>query len=610
MKNRVIFFGLFGADFILLTLSFLLSSYWFHVETRSIVIVSILFLATKILLFAYHGLYRAILRFAGLPLAVIIIKASLLSSLTWIIASKFLELTSFNLGFFAMDFLFTTFFVGLIRFTPRYLSEARQPIGLKKVLIYGAGDLGEDVVRKLLRNPEEYQMVGFIDDDPKKISKRLHNFPIYGPISDLASIIAKENMSELIIAISSLEGDTVRFITKLCRKNEISCRIVPSFPDMLLKDVDIKNIDIADLLRREPKDLDAQQIRRFIQNKTILITGAGGSIGSEIARQCLRFGVRKLVLVDHSEFNLYSLQEELNYPDSVRFVLLNVLEQTSLNKCFEMEKPEIVFHAAAYKHVPIVEENPFEGIINNVKGTRNVAELSAKHGVFKFVLISTDKAVRPTSIMGASKRICELLIQNLNNRNKTEYISVRFGNVLGSSGSVIPKFLEQIRSGGPVTVTHPDVTRYFMLIPEAVQLVMQAGSIGNGGEIFILNMGKPICIADMAEDLIFLSGRKPHEDIKIEYTGLRAGEKLYEELLHDEAEKKTQYENITIGHATFMEWEKLTRHIESLLEDAEHQDRTGLLETIKSLVPEFAHADLPATPSASSNIVSFRTIQK
>jgi FlaA1/EpsC-like NDP-sugar epimerase len=375
---------------------------------------------------------------------------------------------------------------------------------------------------------------------------------------------------------------------------------------MLKQDVDIKNIDIADLLRREPKDLDRTQIKKFIQGKSVLITGAGGSIGSEISRQCLKFGAKRLILVDHSEFNLYTLQEELGSSERVRYVLLNVLYTDPLEACFKEEKPEIVFHAAAYKHVPLVEQNPFEGVLNNVKGTGIVADLSVANGVHKFVLISTDKAVRPTSVMGASKRVAELFIQNLNVRSQTEFISVRFGNVLGSSGSVIPKFLEQIKKGGPVTVTHPEVTRYFMLIPEAVQLVMQAASIGNGGEIFILNMGKPIRIADMAEDLIYLSGREPHKDVAIEYTGLRPGEKLYEELLHDEAEKKTHYENITIGRATYMDWDKLNSQITIILDRSKQKDRGGLLQGIKVLVPEFMHADLGPAVSVKSKVISLR----
>ena len=593
-------------DVATLALSILLSWRLFPCDVHPILIIGTILISAKVILSVRFGLYHAILRFAGMPLASAILRVTSLAFAIGIIVAQIPTTSISNPGFFVMDFLFSSFLIGMIRFAPRYWAEARQPRGTKRVLIFGAGDLGEDVARKLLRNPEEYQLIGFVDDNKEKIGKRLHNFPIWGPSENLQEIVAKTNVGELIIAISAMEGDRVRDLTRLCRKNGVACRIVPSFPDMLKQDLDIKNIDIADLLRREPKDLDMPQIKRFIQGKAVLITGAGGSIGSEISRQCLKFGARKLILIDHSEFNLYTLQEELGSSDKICYVLLNVLYAEPLQICFKEEKPDIVFHAAAYKHVPLVEENPFEGVINNVKGTEILANLAATNGVRKFVLISTDKAVRPTSVMGASKRAAELFIQNLNVRTQTEFISVRFGNVLGSSGSVIPKFLEQIKKGGPVTVTHPEVTRYFMLIPEAVQLVMQAASIGNGGEIFILNMGKPIRIADMAEDLIYLSGREPHKDVVIEYMGLRPGEKLYEELLHDEAEKKTHYENITIGRATYMDWDKLNEQIDAILDKSRKKDRDGLLEGLKVLVPEFMHADLAISQRPGPKVVSLR----
>ncbi|QQR81379.1 MAG: polysaccharide biosynthesis protein [Deltaproteobacteria bacterium] len=593
MKNRIL---LYGTDLVLLAISFLLSTYWMHVEKDAIAIM-ILFLTMKIFFFAYYGLYSTILRFAGLSLAVVIIRASIFSTFIYFSFNRLFSDYKFPLGFFAMDFLLTTFFIGLVRFAPRYFSEVRRLEGSKRVMIYGAGDLGEDVVRKLLRNPEEYQMIGFIDDDLNKIGKRLHNIPIFGPIDDLSLIISKQKISELIIAISTLEGDKIRFITRLCRKEGISCRIVPSFPNMLVKEVNIKNIDIVDLLRREPKDLDAHQIRSFIEGKVILITGAGGSIGSEISRQCIRFGAKKLIFVDHSEYNLYSIKEEFHNYKNIRCVLLSVTQLELMQTCFEAEMPDVVFHAAAYKHVPLVEESPYEGVINNILGTMTVANLSEKYGVKKFVLISTDKAVRPTNIMGASKRVAELYIQNLNVQSNTEYISVRFGNVLGSSGSVIPKFIDQINKGGPVTVTHPDVTRYFMLTNEAVQLVMQAASIGNGGEIFILNMGRPVKISEMAEDLIFLAGRQPYKEIDIQYIGLRPGEKLYEELLHDEAEKKTQYENITIGKSTHVNLVWLRSTILSLLDSCYKRSEEEMFNKLKILVPEFMHAHFQVLPS-------------
>ncbi len=589
MRSRLF---LLITDVILLSAAFFVSSGWCSMEGRWVLLFYAFLLITKIFFFVRVGLYNAILRYAGMPLAATIIKVAGLSSLLSLMG-HFLITPKIPTAFCVTDFLMTSFCVGLVRFAPRYFSESGKEWGQKRILIYGAGELGEQVARKLLRDPGEYFLVGFLDDGANKIGKKLHNLRIFGPLSDLSSLLDQLNISELIIAISELPGEVVRNITHECRKYGVICRIVPTFSDMLKKDVNIKNLDIADLLRRDPKDLDEPQIRRLIKGKVIAITGAAGSIGSELSRQCLRYGAKKLILIDYSEYNLYCLQEELSSQTiPIRFCLTHILHEGGLESIMQEEKPSIVLHAAAYKHVHIVEENPFEGVQNNVLGTMRVAELAEKYGVETFVLISTDKAVRPTSIMGASKRVAELYIQNFNARSKTEFLAVRFGNVLGSSGSVIPKFIEQINKGGPVTVTHPEVTRYFMLVSEAVQLVLQAASIGNGGEVFILNMGQPVCIAEMAEDLIFLSGHQPHKDIQIEFTGLRPGEKLYEEILIDETEKKTQYENITVGKATYLNWESLLRQLETLFKQVNEKNRWGMLVALKALVPEFSREEL------------------
>ncbi len=587
MKTRAI---LVTTDILILSCSFLLSHYWFAAQIDDPLILCILFLAVKLIFFVKFGLYNAILKFAGMPLAATMIKAITAAQVLLIAASHILSSQSIPIGFFIADFLITAFLVGLVRFAPRYFSEAGKSVGSKRVLIYGAGELGVSVAEKLIRSSNEYRLLGFLDDRDSKIGKRIHNLPVYGSRQDVSAIVAKLKVSEVIVAIASITGQNLRQIARECHRNGVICRIVPSFPDMMKKDVSVKNIDIKDLLKRKPNDLDEVMIKKFIKDRAMLITGAGGSIGAEMARQCIKYGARKLVLVDQSEYNLYSLQEELESSNiSIRYCLSDVLCKESLEKIFSEERPSIVFHAAAYKHVPIVEDNVFTGVKNNVQGTINVAELAQKYDVEKFVLISTDKAVRPSSVMGASKRVAELYVQNMDPRGSTEFIAVRFGNVLASSGSVIPKFIEQINEGGPVTVTHPDVTRYFMLINEAVQLVLQAASIGHGGEIFILNMGSPIRISEMAEDLIFLAGRQPHKDIKILYTGLRPGEKLYEELLIDETEKKTQYENITIGRAIYLDWGSLKKNIQLLSEAIETHNRGRLLNTLRVLVPEFAH---------------------
>ncbi len=603
-----------GLDAVALCASFFLSALWLGLGSPLPWTLLAVFLTVKGFFFLRAGLYHAILKFAGLPLAIEILKNSAYASLVCFfithlpIPSPILQAREVPLGFFITDYLVSTLLVGLIRFAPRYFRESRNNPGSKRVLIYGSGELGEGVCRKMMRLPGEYHVVGFLDDSPDKIGKRLHNLPIFGPTDRLPSLLARERVAEVIIAIAALPGETIRNIIHECRRNGALCRIVPSFSDMLKKDISIKNIDIADLLKREPKDLDEAQITRFLKGRTVMISGAGGSIGSELARQCLRYGVKKLVLFDHSEFNLYQLQEQLAGASvPIRFCLLNALNEDLLAPIMAEERPNIFFHAAAYKHVPIVEDNPREGVINNVQGTITTTGMAEKYGVEKFVLISTDKAVRPTNVMGATKRIAELYIQNLDRKSRTEFLAVRFGNVLGSSGSVIPKFIEQINKGGPVTVTHPDVTRYFMLISEAVQLVLQAASIGHGGEIFILNMGKPVRIADMAEDLIFLAGREPHKDVEIRFTGLRPGEKLYEELLVDETEKKTQYENITIARATLVDWETLKKQIEGLLSAVMQNRREEIVRAILPIVPEYKPSAL--CQETSGEVIPFRRSQ-
>ncbi len=341
----------------------------------------------------------------------------------------------------------------------------------------------------------------------------------------------------------------------------------------------LQNLTVADLLARKPKDLDKDKIAKFIKGKVVLITGAGGSIGSELVRQTIKYGASKLILVDHSEYNLYKIEQEVSQKADIVPVMQSVVNKELLCKTFKKFKPQIVIHAAAYKHVPLVEDNVQEAILNNIIGTKNTIDCAIETEVEKFILISTDKAVRPTNVMGTTKRVCELYAQNVIS-SKTEIVAVRFGNVLGSSGSVIPKFREQIANGGPVTVTHPEITRYFMLIPEACQLVLQAGAIGKGGEIFILDMGEPVKIVDLAKKMIELSG---NDNIKIEFIGLRPGEKLYEELIIDDSEKKTEYKSIFVAAATKYNIDKLEKDIQELLETKEK------IAKLKEIVPEFNH---------------------
>jgi FlaA1/EpsC-like NDP-sugar epimerase len=459
-----------------------------------------------------------------------------------------------------------------------YLINKSRISKTKSVIIYGAGEAGLKLKEEFKNS--EYKLKYFIDDDSSLQKRSVDTIRILS-LKQVRRKVKETKYDLLIIAMPSAKKSRIRSIYKRLDSSFTEIKILPSLDNILQDELfssQLQNISVEDLLARHPKDLDKNQIESFIKNKVILITGAGGSIGSEISRQCKIFGAKQLILLDHSEYNLYQISEELN-SSSVIPVMQTVRNLGFIENTFKKYKPQIVIHAAAYKHVPLVEHNMIEGISNNILGTKNCIDLAIKYNAEKFVLISTDKAVRPTNVMGTTKRICELYAQNVNSKN-TEIVAVRFGNVLDSSGSVIPKFKEQIKNGGPITVTHPDITRYFMLIPEACELVLQAASIGNGGEIFILDMGEPIKIVDLAKKMIELSNR---DDIKIEFCGLRPGEKLYEELLINDSDKKTAYESITVASPTIFDIEELNIKIEQLLSSKD------ILKSLKDIVPEFEH---------------------
>jgi len=449
----------------------------------------------------------------------------------------------------------------------------------KLLVIYGAGKAGlklEEEYRDL-----EYKIKYFVDDAKSLQKRSIDGIKIISK-DKLKSIIGRGNKYDLlVIAMPSADKRRIRIIHKNLSRYFHKIKILPALDNMLSHKAfltQLKNISVEDLLARHPKDLDKKAIATFLKDKKVLVTGAGGSIGSEISRQCLNYGVKELNLIDHSEYNLYLINEELN-SDIVKPLMLSVLNKKVLEKVISTTKPDIIIHAAAYKHVPMVEINIEEGIENNIIGTKNCIDLAIKYGVEKFILISTDKAVRPTNVMGTTKRICELYAGNVDSKS-TEVVAVRFGNVLGSSGSVIPKFKKQIENGGPITVTHPDIIRYFMLIPEACELVLQTGAIAKGGEIFVLDMGKPIKIVDLAKKMIELSGK---DDISIEFTGLRPGEKLYEELLIDESEKETKYKSIMIGKKSQHDIDKLNKDIMELL------NCDDKIKKLQEIVPEFDH---------------------
>lgn len=486
-------------------------------------------------------------------------------------------------AFLASELFFYLFSINFAMYFYYYMVNRSKTTKTKTLVIYGAGKAGIKLEEEF--KDSEYKIKCFIDDNEVLQKRTIDSIPIYS-LKKLKRLLKKEKSYDLlVIAMPSASRDRIKDIYDRINSYFVEVRILPSL-DEILGDEDfkkqLKDITVEDLLARHPKDLDTNKIESFIQDKIVLITGAGGSIGSEIARQCKKFGAKKLILLDHSEFNLYQITDELKCsksPVEIIPVMQTVRNVNYLESTFDKYKPQIVIHAAAYKHVPLVEDNILEGISNNIIGTKNCIDVAIKYNVEKFVLISTDKAVRPTNVMGTTKRVCELYAQNVE-ANNTEIVAVRFGNVLGSSGSVIPKFKSQIQEGKNITVTHPDITRYFMLIPEACELVLQAGAIAKGGEIFILDMGKPIKIVDLAKKMIELSGRN---DIEIEYCGLRPGEKLYEELLINDSDKKTEYESITVASPTYFDINELNEKIDKLFV------KKDKIKALKEIVPEFDH---------------------
>ncbi|MBP1971920.1 FlaA1/EpsC-like NDP-sugar epimerase [Cohnella thailandensis] len=459
-------------------------------------------------------------------------------------------------------------------------------------LIFGAGNCGELIAREFM-NPamDGHKLVGFLDDDPSKRNLTVHGLRVFGGRSEMLRLVESHRIQEIIIAIPSAPRKTISQIINLCLAVGVKPKIIPGIDAMIKGKVSfssIRNVDVEDLLGREPVKTDLVGIAEYVQNKVVLVTGAGGSIGSELCRQIAPFKPEKLLLLGHGENSIYTIEMEMRrkFPElTIEPIIADVQDRVRIEDVFAEHLPNVVFHAAAHKHVPLMEKNPSEAIKNNVFGTQNVADCADKYGAERFVLISSDKAVNPTSIMGATKRIAEMYIQNLNIQSATKFAAVRFGNVLGSRGSVIPLFKQQIASGGPVTVTHPEMIRYFMTIPEAVQLVIQAGAYAKGGETFLLDMGEPVSILKLAEDLIRLSGFEPYSEIDIQFTGMRDGEKLYEELLTDEEGIiQTPNERIFIGKANEISQRQLDLEF-SRLERVLSEDSSTVRNAIESFVP-------------------------
>lgn len=499
---------------------------------------------------------------------------------------------------FVLVLVFDGILLGGIRFARRlmtYLVNRSMYSGRrrKRVMIVGAGKAGSSIIREISSNKNKYLLpVIAVDDDVNKKYKRIHGVKIAGGSDEILDLVNNYKIQEIIIAMPSTVPDEQHRIIEECRKTKCSLKILSdvyeSMDDSLMNKV--RDVSIEDLLGREEIQLDTKPVSEYIKDKTVLVTGGGGSIGSELCRQIAKFLPERLIILDIYENNAYDLQNELlrKYKElDLAVYIASVRDSVRIEEIIDREKPSVIFHAAAHKHVPLMEFNPKEAIKNNVFGTYNVATAAMNGGVDKFVLISTDKAVNPTNIMGATKRICEMIVQSLSKESTTtEFVAVRFGNVLGSNGSVIPLFKRQITEGGPVTVTHPDIIRYFMTIPEAAQLVLQAGSMAEGGEVFVLDMGQPVKIVDLAKELIRLSGLRVGEDIDIEFTGLRPGEKLYEELLLDGEVKKTRHHKIFIGQPSignFILYEQITNLKKCMFKVQDNE----VFTLIKTIVPTY-----------------------
>ena len=560
-------------------------------------------------MFWYFGLYRGVWRFASLPDLVRIIKAA--AAGTCLAAVAIFVVTRLVLvprSVFILDGILLVLMLGGPRFVYRWIKDHHLygQVG-KKVLIVGAGRAGEMLVRDLLRDPERsYQPVAFVDDNSAKLEKEIHGLRVRGTIDDISTIASDLDIELILIALPSATAAQMRRIVGACESTGIRFRTLPRMQDLVTGQIGVKElreVKLDDLLGREAVSLDWQAITAGTQGNTILVSGGGGSIGSELCRQIARLNPARLVIFEQSEFNLYAIDLELrrDFPNlSLEVALGDVTDAVAVTRVLETHRPKVVFHAAAYKHVPMLENQVRAAVANNVLGTRILASLADKFGCESFVMISTDKAVNPGNVMGATKRAAEIYCQGLNTRSRTRFITVRFGNVLGSAGSVIPLFQRQIAAGGPVTVTHRDITRYFMTIPEAAQLILQASVIGQGGEIFVLDMGEPVKIAYLAEQLILLSGKKPGEDIEIAYTGLRPGEKLYEELFH-EAEKlvDTGHPKIMLARSRPVDVADIERTFDELTRACQANAEAQLRQLLHDLVPEQVAQDGAGEPKGA-----------
>lgn len=563
----------------------------YYVERLLALIPMVLFV--RLTSFYGFGLYHRLWRYASVNELLGIIGAVTLSSLIiWIFAAGLSSDLPKSIHW--LSWFLTIIFIGMNRLCIRVIKNFRRrvPGNYSRVLIIGAGDAGAMIAREIKhRYYHSKEIIGFIDDDSYKQKKMIYGEKVIGSRQDIRRIVTEQRITEIIIAMPSVGGKSVREILSECKQTSCSVKILPGMYELIDGKVTIqqlRDIDLEDLLRREPVQLDLNEIAAYIKGKRVLVTGAGGSIGSELCRQIAKLSPGKLILLGKGENSIYEIDRELTgkFPKlDITPVIADIRDCERIKRIFTKHKPQAVFHAAAHKHVPLMERQPEEAIRNNIFGTKNIAEAADRVSTDVFVMVSTDKAVNPTSIMGVTKRVAELVIQNMSKISDTKFVAVRFGNVLGSRGSVIPLFKKQIAAGGPITITHPDMKRYFMTIPEATQLVLQAGAMAKGGEVFVLDMGEPVKIVDLACDLIELSGLVPHGDIKIEYTGIRPGEKLFEELLTvEEGTNATKHEKIYVANIKAMDEGKLQQGLVALRQDMDEGD---VVNVLKKLVPTY-----------------------
>lgn len=605
MSGKTRLFALMSIDAVIVSLAVVfayLLRFDFQIQKQfmsQIPYMMVTFTGLVLLLNYYFGIYKRMWRYASIGELVTIIKVATLAAVLmflFYIGLKLVYPVVVPRSIFLIVMGLNIVFLGGSRLLWRMSRDGYTKLQPhhERALIVGAGDAGTLVARDLKHNERiSVYPIGFVDDDPSKCDLEVLGIPVLGSREDIPQIVEEHKVDMIIIAIPSAKRKDIRQIFDIAKNSKVRVKILPQVSDIIEGKVSlqqIRDVRVEDLLGRDPVQVDLQGIMDYVTNKTVLVTGAGGSIGSELCRQIAEFNPKELLLLGHGENSIYLIEMELRekFPHLELIPLIaDVQDRLRMDEVFSAFRPQVVFHAAAHKHVPLMERNPAEAVKNNVLGTKHVAECADQYGTENFVLISTDKAVNPTSVMGATKRVAELIVQTINQTSATKFAAVRFGNVLGSRGSVIPLFKQQIAQGGPVTVTHPEMVRYFMTIPEAVQLVLQAGALTKGGEVFILDMGEPVKILDLALDLIRLSGFTPYEDIDIQFTGIRPGEKLYEEILtQEEGATSTMHQRIFIGRPlawTSQEMEEELKRLEEVL----HQSPLDIKKALQEIVPTF-----------------------